>query len=405
MTSNENEQEPVSGRFGRKATIAICAGIFLVAALIVTVIKLTEPKAKREGATKETAMLVDLMQVEYGTFLPEIVAMGTVVPERDVMLRPRAAGEIIKRSEGFTPGGFIKKGEVMLQIDPADYENALRRHESDLRRATADLEMEMGRHDVAQMDYELLAANLSVQNEALVLRQPQLDTAMANVEAAQAAVDQAERDLQRTTIVAPFDAYVLSRHVDVGSQVDPGTTLGRLVGTDVYWVEATVPLSKLGQLDFPTEPGTEVSKVQVHNRSWPKGMTRTGRLFKLVGALDDRTRMARVLVAVDDPLAHGPESAGQQPLMIGSFVETQIRGRSLPDVVRIERDYVRKNDTVWMMADGKLDIREVEIVFSDAQYAYIRDGLDGNEQIVITHLSTVVNGAGLRIAADGAGSE
>ncbi|MBD3335426.1 MAG: efflux RND transporter periplasmic adaptor subunit [Candidatus Eisenbacteria bacterium] len=382
-----------------KKSLLICGLIIVVGAGLTAVIFSTEPKAKRETATKQTAMLVDVAQVERGTFHPTIVAMGTVTPEQDIILSPRVSGEVVERSPAFTPGGFVQEGEVLLQIDPSDYENTLEEERGALHQAEADLAIEMGRQDVARQDYRLLDEELSTEDEDLVLRKPQLNAARARVEAARAAVRQAELDLARTTIRAPFDAHILSRNANVGSQVAPGDNLGRLVGIETYWVEATVPLAKLRWLTFPDSAGEGGSEVRIRNRSaWEEGVHRTGHLTKLVGALENQTRLARVLVAVPDPLAYkGGED--RPPMMIGSFVETLITGKAIPDVIRLDRDYIRKDDTVWVMEDGKLRIRNPKIVFRDAQHAYIESGLAADARVVTTNLATVTDGAPLRLAA------
>lgn len=390
---------------GRQRTALICIAILLAGAAVVAVIFSTEPTARQEGATKKTAMLVDVVQARAGTFRPTIVAMGTVRPARDVVVRPRVNGEVVERGDNFVPGGFVEKGDMLVQLDRSDYRNALEQAKSDLRRARADLQLEMGRQNVAEQEYALLEDELSGENRELVLRIPQLNSARAQVESARAAVDQAELELARTTIVAPFDAQVLERNVNVGSQVGVGDPLARVVGLDTYWVETTVPVAKLRRLSFP-EDGEQGSVVRIRNRTaWPEHEFRTGHLYKLVGELQDPTRMARVLVAVDDPLALEPESAGNPPMMIGSYVENRIQARPVEDVVRLNRDYIRKNDTVWVMEKGKLAIREVDVVFRDSDYAYIRSGLESGERVITTNLSTVQDGARLRLEKDSGASD
>ena len=422
MASDENQPasaEPESGRrvdghrvddgridgrgIGWKLTVVLCLVVLSLGVAGVMLIFSTEPTATRGGAAKETAMLVDVVPVKRGSHHPEIVAMGTVTPAQDIILSPRIEGRIVRRSDSFTPGGFVDEGEILLQIEPDDYENTLRRRESELRHAVADLEVEMGRQNVARQGYELLEETLSAENEALVLRKPQLNSARADVEAARAAVDQAELDVERTRIRAPFRAHILSRNVNVGSQVSPGAELGRLVGVATYWVEATVPLGKVHRLTFADDGDASGSPVKVRNRSaWPEGAYREGRLFRLIGALEDRTRLARVLVSVDDPLAHENPPSDLPALMLGSYVESRIRSDAIDDVVRLNRNYVHKDDTVWVMEEGALDIRHVGIVFNDAEYAYIEEGLEDGDRVVTTNLTTVVDGARLRLQSSGA---
>lgn len=369
---------------GWKKTAIICATILLLGVLVTYIIFNTVPVAQREGAVKQTAMLVDVSGVEVGTFRPVIKAMGTVVPSKDIMLSPLVDGEIVALSESFTPGGFVKKGETLLKIAPEDYQN-------NLRQVEANWKIELGQQNIAEKEYEMLKENLSGDMHELVLREPQL-------KAARAAYEQAKLELERTHITAPFDAHIINRNVNVGSQVALGDNLGRLVGYNTYWVEATVAMSKLQWLKFNTDT-TNASTVKIRNRTaWAKDVYRIGKLDKLIGALEERTRLARVLITIDNPLALDTQSVANSPrLMIGSFVEAGIEAKELKDVIRIKRDYLRSNDTVWVMANKALSIKHVDIILRDETYAYIRSGLDKNDQVVITNLSTVVEGSPLRL--------
>jgi RND family efflux transporter MFP subunit len=382
----------------RKKTLLLCGIILIAGAAITTLIFSTEPKATRITATRETAMLVDVIRVQQSDYTPTIMAMGTVEPAQDIILSPRVGGEIITLSPAFTPGGFVNKGDVLLQIDPADYQNALQQHKSQLRQAISDLNVEMGRQNVALKDYELLDETLIAEYKTLVLREPQLNAARAKVEAAQAAVDQAQLELERTKIKAPFKAHILSRNVSVGSQVSPRDNLGRLVGLDTYWVVTTVPLSHLPWLSFPKTENETGSLVHIQNRvAWREDTYRTGSLHSMVGALEDETRLAQVYVSVSDPLSYRAESSGLPPLMIGAFVETGIEAEPIKNAFRIRRDYVRSNNTVWVMENEALVIRPVKIAFRDEDYAYISDGLKNNDWVVTTSLSRVREGAALRV--------
>lgn len=384
-----------------KTTVLICIVILLLAVGVISAIHLTEPTAQRSSASKRTAMLVEVARAESGTFRPGIMAMGTVRPEQEIVLSPRVGGEIVSISKSFTPGGFVEEGEVLLQIDPADYEVTLQQRKSELRQASADLELELGRQGLAKKDYEELEGTISSEYKTLVLRQPQLNTAKARVETAQAVVDRARLDLERTRIRAPFAAHIIEREANVGSQVSPGESLGVLVGVDAYWVEAAVPVSNLRWIDFPRDSEQSGSVARVRDRAaWPEDTFRSAQVHRLIGALENQTRMARVLLTVADPLAHEPESAGLPPLMVGSFVEAQISGKPIADVIRIDNDYLRQNDTVWVNENGLLQIRDVEVVFRDKEYAYIRAGLSVDDRVVTTNLATVIAGAPLRLEGE-----
>lgn len=387
--------------------------ILIAGIAITTLIFSTEPEAKTEGASIETAMLVDVITVKVGSYEPTISATGTVQPVEDITLSPLVSGQIINRDPAFTPGGFVKKNQPLLQIDPSDYRNTLELRKSELLQSKTTLDTEMGRQQIAEQDLMLITNDslfkdnpLSADERQLILRQPQLNAVKATIVGAKASVDQAQLNLERTTIRAPFDAHILSQNVTAGSQVGPGDDLGRLVGTEYYWVTATVPVSKLQWLHFPENDKDRGSEVLIKNSTaWPEEQYREGYLDKEIGALDGQTRLARVLVKVADPLAKNTDLEGKPKLMIGTFVEVDIQANKLDNVVRLSRDYIRSNETVWVMKEGKLEIREVDIVLTDNDYAYIHKGLEEGEQIVITDLSTVSNGIGLRTRSEGSEKE
>ncbi|WP_242446457.1 efflux RND transporter periplasmic adaptor subunit [Nonlabens agnitus] len=356
----------------------------------------TEPTAKSEGSVKQSAMLVNLTTVEKNEYIPLIEATGTVRPLEDVIISPLVSGPVIKRSENFLPGSFVKKGELLLQINPADYRNTLALEQSNLNQEKTNLEIEMGRQEVAQLDLDLIGIDtISDQERKLVLRQPQLNAVKANIQSAQASVNQASLNLTRTSIRAPFDAHILNQNVTVGSQVAPGDNLGRLVGTEFYLVEVNIPVSKLRWLNFPTGGNTQGSTVRIRNKSaWPDGASREGFLDKKIGALEGQSRLARVLVKVPQPL--GNPDPNKPDLIIGSFVDVAIEGKPVQNVVRINRDYVRPNNTAWVMKEGKLEIRQLKFALTDSEYAYVMEGLDDGDQVVITNLSTVAEGVDLK---------
>lgn len=385
-----------------KKILWICLAILGIGLSITALIFITEPEAQREGASIETAILVDVENVKKGTFNPVITATGTVQPVEDVNLSALVSGQVIQRNPAFAPGGFVKKNQVLLQIDPADYLNTLELRKSEFLQTQTSLDTEMGRQKIAEQDLEIITNDsifgntpLSDEERQLVLRKPQLNAVKANISAAKAAVNQAKLNLERTTIRAPFDAHILSQNATKGSMVTQGDNLGRIVGTEAYWVLATVPVSKLQWLSFPENQDEKRPLVRIENPSaWPNNAYREGHLEKQIGALDNQTRLARVLIKVTDPLA--TKSKNKPKLLIGTFVEVNIEANAISNVVKLSRDYVRSKETVWVMKNGKLEIRKVNIVLTDDTHAYISEGLENEDKVVITDLSTVSNGIELR---------
>ncbi|MEW4488156.1 efflux RND transporter periplasmic adaptor subunit [Thalassoglobus sp. JC818] len=371
----------------------ICLAILGASAAAIVIINQTEPTAQQIEATRKSAALVQTVSVKRGDYSPRLDVLGTVRPAQSIVLSPRISGQITDVARSFVPGGMVKKGEELLRIDRVDFLNALSINESELLQAKAELEIEQGRQTLAKKELALLEGTIGEANRALVLREPQIASIEAQVSAAEAAVERARLNLERTSIIAPFDAHIVDCSVNVGSQVATGDELAQLVGVEEYWIFASVPIRSLQWVQFPETDG-EGSRVTLRNRdSWLPGTSRTGTVSRLIGTLDQQTRLARVLITVADPLALNMDAP---PLILESLIETQIECRPINDVVRLKRDYVHEGDTIWVMKNDKLEIRKAVIVFRDAEFAYVQSGLSDGEQVVITTLATVAEGIDLR---------
>lgn len=371
-----------------------CLVILGLSAAAIYWINQTEPVAETITATRKSAALVETLSVSRGTYRPRLVVLGTVRPAQDIVLSPRVNGQVLELSPKLVPGGMVEQGDLLLRIDPADFENAVSIRKSELEQKQASLEIEEGRQTLARKELALLEGTIGSTNRALVLREPQIASIRAEVSAAEAAVERAELDLQRSRVIAPFDAQVLSRSINVGSQVSNSDELARLVGVQEYWVMAAVPVRSLQWIQFPDSDEQQGSTVRLRDPgSWPKDAQRVGKIARMIGTLDQESRLARVVVVVRDPL--GRQTDGP-PLILDTLIETEIEGRPIEDVVRLPRTMIHDSDTVWVMKDEKLEIRETEIVFRDAQHAYIRQGVEDGEDVVVTTLATVAEGIGLR---------
>ncbi len=337
--------------------------------------------------------------------------MGTVRPANEVTIQPQVQGKVVSLGKALIPGGYVKKGGSLVRIEGNDYQLAVRQYEGQLATAKAQLAQEKGRQAIAAKEYELMKKEIEEAggNLELILRKPQLDAAQAAVENAKAALAKARLDLGRTRINAPFNAIVESRNINIGTHVTPSTPLAKLVGTDVYWIETLVPVDHLRWVSIPQEgkTGTPGSEVTVHDpAAWGESMHRKGRVLRLLPGLEEKGRMARVLVEVKDPLALEEENKGKPRLLVGSYVSVEIDGGVLESAPALERQYLRDNDTVWVMDEnGSLDIRKVDVAFRDRDRVYVAEGLNENDAVVTTNLSGPVQGMPLRTAGEEAGGK
>ena len=366
----------------------------------------TSPKARRQKPPRQ-AKLVRVIPAQKGRCPTMVEAMGPVVPAQQVTLQPRVAGQIVEMAEALIPGGIVPAGQKLITIDPRDYEVLVQQRQGDVARARKDLKVEQGNQAVAQQEYELLGEVIIEEDRELVLREPHLASAQAALESTTAALQKAQLDLTRCDISVPFNAIIQEKLVDLGTTVSLNSRLATLIATDEAWIELKVPIAELKWLTIPLKNGDAGSSVKIYNTlAWGPDQFRLGRVVRLYGELEAEGKLAQLLVAVDDPFCLKPANRDKPKLLIGSFVNAQIEGRTLESVFAVKRPLIH-DDTVWIMdAEGQLEIRPVQIVFSGPEEVFVSDGLTENEQLVVTDIAAPVAGMPLRLAeAEGEGIE
>ncbi len=287
------------------------------------------PKAKPRAKVRN-AVIVDVRPIEFGQRTTTISIMGTVIPKREVVLKPQVSGEIIQLSDKLVPGGRFGTGEQLLSIDPSDYQITVKQLASEVARVEADRQIELGRQRVAQKEFELLGETVSAEEKALMLREPQLENLRAILDGTRARLEQAQLDLARTVIKAPFNAVVISREINLGTSVSPGTTLTTLVGSDSYWIEAPIPAGQLKWIRTGQPGIAGGSPVRVFDTAtWGSTNFRTGQVVGLTAMVEEQGRMAKLLAEVTDPLALQKTSEELPELLLGSYVRLEIARNEL----------------------------------------------------------------------------
>ena len=403
MKSTPNTPEQGQGPAAPKPIVRIVLSIVLIAAGIAGARYLihTRPKANRRPPVK-MAPLVKTVPLKLDTLKVKVPAMGSVIPAREMVLRVPVAGEILKISPEFTVGGLLQENSMILQIDPKDYELALQQKQRSLSDAKYAFKLELGRQDVARREWNLLYGDKGNEQAGseLALRKPHLEKAQVDVEAAEAELEQAQINLARTRVTAPFNGLVLNKYVEVGSQVSSQEKLADLVGTDAYWVQVSVPVEHLKWLKIAKDYNEEGSPATIFYRG---GSVRHGRVIRLLADLSQEGRMARLLVEVKDPLDLQAKDGRRSPLLIGEYVRVLIEGADLPDVFRIPRYALRNDSQVWIMdQEATLSIRPVETIWRDEDFVFVRDGLQTEDRLIISALAAPVDGMQLRMEEGGA---
>jgi len=366
-----------------------------------------------EPVERETpGILVEVLEALPTDYRVRVQATGIVQPEREAVTAPQVGGRVVELGENFVPGGFVRAGELLLRIDPADYELALRRAEATVRRAEVQLATTIGKAEVARLEWEQFSA--ADENAALpsplALYQPQLDEAEAELAAAKADLATARLNLERTALYAPFNARVRERQVAIGQFVPPGGQVARLTGTDTAEVVVPVPLRDLPWLSIPgpgraeTDKGTDLKSVPDHEGS-PAMLTVTidgrdyrhrGRVLRTLGEVESHGRMVQVVVGIDDP--YGLSTPAAIELLPGLFAKIEIAGRQLRQIFILPRRALREGDTVWLAdADLRLVVRPVTVARREREVVLIEQGLTPGELVVLTDLVGAAPGMRLRL--------
>ena len=376
----------------------------LIALSIVVVIGLVAVAKSKRPERKDTAdqaVLVDAIPAQKTTLNFAVYSQGSVEPRTETTLVAEVAGQIVSVSPNFLAGGFFRQGEVLLQIDPSDYETGLLRAQASLASRRAQYADQKARSEQALKDW----TNLGREGEPsdLVLRKPQLAEALAGVQAAEAELQEAERDLQRTRIRLPYDGLVRSKLVDVGQYVAPGTPLG--VTFSVNTAEIRLPLSStdLAFLELPSAtrldrahrvPVTLAAEDGGLGGRWQAEIVRTE------GVVDQSSRVVYAVAEVVDPYGVLNQSE-QAELKMGTFVRAEIQGLRVENVVVLPRSVLRPEDTVLIAnEERRLEVRPVEVARAEPRLVYISGGIAEGELVVTTSMDAPIPGTKLAISSE-----
>ncbi len=356
------------------------------------------PPVAERAERPRIARLVETAPAVAETQAPVIGAWGEVTAAQSLTVRPEVSGTLVWVNPDVVPGGLLDEGEVIARFDTRDLKLAVRQAQADVAGIEARIRIERGQGEVGRRDLDRLSRNLSDQQRALILREPQMAQLEAELSAARATLAQTENQLARAEVRAPFDAIVISESVEPGAMLSAGSEIGQIVATDRFDVRLSVPASMLDWIDIGGEQTATLRQPAV----WPDGATREGRIARLGASLSETGRTAELIVEVPDPLALEPANAGKPRLLLGAYVEGAIAGSAVEDAVAIERAWLREGDTVWVMNDGdRLEVRAVDVAWRGADGVLIRSGLSEGERIVTTPLATHAEGMELRVREDG----
>lgn len=435
-----------------KKSLKILLPLLVVAAGAVGAVLLV--KAAPEAETVEPSTpppLVRVIEVERRDLRLDVTTQGTVSPHTEATLVAQVGGRIVEVAPSFAEGGVFREGDVLVRIDPTDYELAVSQAGARVAQAETALARTEAEAAVAREEWEEIHAadgGGSGEPNPLAVREPQLAEARAALESARAQLEQARVNLERTTVEAPFDGRVRAKEADVGQSVSPGTPLGRVFGTDYAEVRLPVPVAQLAYLDLDLTgamsdgPETALTAdLAGARRTWPARIVRTA------GAIDADTRMLGLVARVDRPYGNRPgepAAVAGAPLPMGLFVDATIAGRPAEDVIVLPRsalrerpeasgDRIRGGRTRDPVAEGpeegalgagsprqwahvlvvdpadgdgpdRLRFRRVRLLRLEGERALISEGLEEGERVAVSPMDAPVDGMAVQVTEDPEGA-
>lgn len=374
---------------GRIRLGAVVALLVLIATLTLAWWIITQPpRIERTPPPAPLPSMVDVITVKASSQAPSLYAFGRVEAEQETMLASRVAGQLERFADGVVPGQVVEQQAPVAYIDQADLQLALEDAEAQLANAQAQLALEQAEQQRARSEYESFGRQLSAERRALVLREPQLRQAQAQVTQARVARDQAALNVERAILTAPWRAMVQERLVGAGSLLSQGTEVLHLVGVEQFWVRASLP----GEWTEWLEAGTNVTLT---SRGWPEGATREGTLVSMLPSLEENGLQAQLLIAVNDPLALETDGPA---LRLGDVLRASFQPAVQEQLISLPSAALRPGDVTWRVdEENRLRRTPVTLAYRGEDDALIRDGLETGQQVVTAGLAQPREGQLVRI--------
>ena len=363
--------------------------IILVSIIIFVLMIRLRPEAKFEEP-KIIPQLVETMVAYPSEVRAKISSQGTIRPEHEIFVTSELSGKVTWVSKNFLDGAGFQIGDTLMKIEKRDYELALISTESSLFQARLALEREEAEANLASIEWKRVGKGDA---SSLTLREPQLAQARAVLAAAEAAYEQSKRNLERTSIIAPFNGRVRKKMVDLGTNLIPGSRLADIYATASFEVRLPIADKDIPFLGIPLD-GTSIDpsnrpEVRLSTNYGGDELNTKGFIVRSESEIDPKTRMISAIATI-------PISNTNSGFKVGMFVNAEINGLSFPGVTVVPRSAVKDN-MIWVVIDEKLRRKSVEVIRFEKDFAFISDGLNKNDRILITRLSSYVDGMPVRL--------
>ena len=344
-------------------------------------------------------LLVDAIEARREPVIFRVNTQGAVTPRTESILVSEVSGQIVEVASNYVAGGFFREGELLLRIDPRNYQSALKSAQANVARVQTQVAKENALANFALDDWKTLRdLNASTGPISdLALRKPQLAEAIAESISAEAALEKAQEDLNRTSIRAPYDGMVQEKRADVGQYVNTGSQLALIFATDYAEIRLPITQRELALVDLPSADGSSLPlPVTLTSQAGKIQHTWQGLIVRSEGVFDSASRVLYVVAQVEDP--YNQSGRNGELLRIGTFVTASIQGRFGGALFTIPRHALQRGETLWIIDEQqKIYPRDVQIVSTDEEYAYVDGGLVNGDRYTITPIDQPLPGMPVRV--------
>ncbi len=355
-----------------------------------------EPDEEKQAVATNQKIRTRVTRLESGRYQVRVTTNGSVVAYNHVTLAANVSGDIVVVNPEIEVGSYFAKGDVLVEIDDRDYRAALA-----VARADEQIGLATLRHSKNVMSR---AEKLSLKNAN---SESEVDEARANLARAEAElqriatqIETAERDLERTKVIAPFDGRVERKLVGVGERVAVGAPLARVFAVDYAEVRLPLATQDLRFLSLPEKASDPPVDVELRDAIDESNATIwNSRIVRTEGTLDADSLELYVVARIDDPF--GLET-GKPPLRIGQPVVASIKGHQLQNVTLLPRGAVRQLDQIYLV-DKHMTIRSatIEPIWTDEEYVVIeQDVIADDDLLATTMLVYAPDGSDVEIIPD-----
>ncbi len=394
---NINAGRPRAGFFKRSLKIVLPLVVLALAVGGVMYMGKLKPKAETKNEPPTATPVVTASAVTRSVEL-SVNSQGEVRPRTEINLAAQVGGRVKWLAPSFLEGGHFKRGQVIIRLDPAEYDLRVTQAEANVAQAQTVLTREISESDIARRDWEDLGEG---QASALTLREPQMAEARARLASAQAQLGEAKLQQSRTVVYAPFDGRVREKMVSLGDTISAGQNIARVYGVAI--AEVKLPLTDIdmarlglgiGFISTKTKPGPDVELSAIvagQPHTWQ------GHIARISSSYDTATRVLFAYAEVADPYGKGAD--GGVPLASGLFVNVKIDGREVVNSIVVPRTALRGSDTIYIAnKDKTLSIRTVKVASSTKDMVVITTGLSSGEKVITSPIRGVADGMKIELA-------